>query len=126
MRMSAAEFVAVTDGYAFSLSEGSMDVKVGLMEGFETFPFGDAKDVRFFVDLSDATTPNDPTISDWSVGTYKGHQGTDYPASERSTVDMVAHFSPIPTPFGAKTTIRGPPAHKPPSMSRLGLSVITI
>jgi murein DD-endopeptidase MepM/ murein hydrolase activator NlpD len=86
--MSAAEFSPVTDGYALSLLEGSGKADVGLMEGFVTFPFSSSKDVRFFVDLGDVTNPNDPTIRDWSGGTrtYKGHQGTDYPASEGTPV----------------------------------------
>ena len=85
MCRSVTEFAAVADGYAISLSEGIMELNIGLMEGFVTLPF--SKSIPMSVaDYFD----HDPSINRmWWNGTRLPGSGGHSPPWTHPEIDFL-------------------------------------
>lgn len=88
--ISNSEFLKIKD-FSMQVLNEDPRVDLGLMEGFETFPFRFNVPVISFVDVGDVENRSAPA-RDWKGGTqtYKGHQGTDYNAHEATPVQAAA------------------------------------
>ena len=87
MCRSPDEFAGVSDGYMITLSKGTTELNVGLMEGLLTSPFHRNQSrihPHGLVDLD----PRPNYVRDWKGGdgAYDGHKGTDFIAEKGTEI----------------------------------------
>jgi murein DD-endopeptidase MepM/ murein hydrolase activator NlpD len=88
--LSNAEFRSIRD-YYYPVNSDEPSIRLGLMEGFLTSPFGkndSYTDIEAYVDLD----PRPNYIRDWmgAENTYDGHRGTDFIAHKGTEILVAA------------------------------------